>query len=98
MAIDHLSCIALSAKRHRVADRGWSAAIEHTPDTEVRLPAEQSQCEVVVWHSETRTNDHVTFILKVRCSQHWLHGGFCFLSPAFMTIAYRFAERMVLRR
>jgi hypothetical protein len=98
MAIDHLSCIAPSAKRHRVADRGWSAAIEHTPDTEVRLPAEQSQCEVVVWHSETRTNDHVTFILKVRCSQHWLHGGFCFLSPAFMTIAYRFAERMVLRR
>ena len=58
----------------------------------------ESQYEVVVWHSDMRTNDHVTFVLIVRCSQHWLHGGFCFLSPAFMTIAYRFAERMVLRR
>ena len=28
MAIDHLSCIAPSVKRHRVADREWSAAIE----------------------------------------------------------------------
>jgi hypothetical protein len=98
MAIDHLSCIAPSARRHRVADRGWSAAIEHILDTEVRLLAEQSQCEVVVWHSETRANDRVTFVLIVHCSQHWLHDGFCFLSPAFMTIAYRFAERMVLRR
>jgi hypothetical protein len=23
-----------------------------------------------------RTNDHVTFVLIVRGSQHWLHGGF----------------------
>ena len=98
MAIDHLPCIALPAKSHRVADREWSVAIEHTPDTEVRLQAEQSQCQAVVWHSETRANDRVTFVLIVHCSQHWLHDGFCFLSPAFMTIAYRFAERMVLRR
>ena len=55
MAIDHLSRLVLSAKRHRVADRGQSGAIEHPTDTELRLPAEQSQREVAaplaIWQS-----------------------------------------------
>ena len=44
MAIDHLSRIALFPKRHRVADRGWSGAIENTTDRSAA--AERSQREV----------------------------------------------------
>jgi hypothetical protein len=56
-------------------------------------------CDVrldVVWHSETRTDDHVTFDF-ISCSEHWLHGGFSCVLPAFMAIVYHFAKRMFIR-
>ena len=67
--------------RQSTADRASELDRKHHP-RDVRLD--------VVWHSETRIDDHVTFVLIARCSEHHCIAGFCCLSPALMAITYRF--------